>query len=128
MSSSHFIKHMIIESCTDWFCKSWNLWHIINVFGFPWQVFPKDSLMIFDISKAILEVIQTGEMQQLERNLLSSSNCSSSSNLNDDPELGPKPFYGLFGISGLNHHGPSKAKSTAEDALLTSSMKFCNGW
>jgi hypothetical protein len=56
--------------------------------------------MVFDISKAILEVIQTGEMQQLERNMLSYNNCSSSSNLNDDLELGPEPFYGLLGISG----------------------------
>lgn len=69
--------------------------------GFMWQVFPKGSPLVFDISKAILEVIQSGEMQQLEKNLLSSNNCSSSSNLNDDPELGPEPFYGLFGISGF---------------------------
>ena len=56
--------------------------------------------MAIDISKAILEVTQSGEMLQLEKYLLSSSNCSSSIDLNDNPELGPEPFYGLFFVSG----------------------------
>jgi hypothetical protein len=56
--------------------------------------------LAIDISKAILEVTQSGEMLQLEKYLLSSNNCSSSIDLNDNPELGPEPFYGLFFVSG----------------------------
>lgn len=64
------------------------------------QVFPKNSPLTIDISKAILEVIQSGELQQLENNLLSSNNCSTLIDLNNNPKLGPEPFYGLFWVSG----------------------------
>jgi len=54
-----------------------------------------------DISKAILEVTQSGKMTQLENDMLSSNNCSGSADhQNDIPELGPEPFYNLFCISG----------------------------
>ncbi|KAG7941464.1 hypothetical protein I3843_16G044700 [Carya illinoinensis] len=66
-------------------------------FGFA---FPSGSPLVTDISKGILEVKQSGEMKRLEKLLLSSNNCSSSANLNDDLELGPEPFYNLFLISG----------------------------
>lgn len=39
-------------------------------------------------------------MKRLEKYLLSTTNCSSSANLNDDQEVGPEPFYSLFFISG----------------------------
>ncbi|KAL5989535.1 hypothetical protein ACLOJK_010427 [Asimina triloba] len=42
-------------------------------FGF---VFPKGSPLVSDISEAILQVIQSGEMQELEKGLLSFSKCS----------------------------------------------------
>ncbi|KAF6175243.1 hypothetical protein GIB67_030461 [Kingdonia uniflora] len=68
-------------------------------FGF---VFPKGSPLAFDISEAILKVTESGDMQRLEQNMLSSSNCSTlSSNLIiGNPSLSHKPFSGLFLISG----------------------------
>lgn len=74
--------------------------YMFAFFGFISQVFPKGSPLATDISKAILEVTQSGEMQRLEKFLLSSTNCSSSTDLNGDEGLGPEPFYSLFFISG----------------------------
>ena len=49
----------------------------------------------------ILKVTESGEISQMEKQMLSFSNCSSSStDTNDGPILGPWPFFGLFIISG----------------------------
>lgn len=89
----------------EFFLIFWNIFKLLNqllyiIFCSTSQVFPKDSPLAIDISKAILEVTQSGELQQLENNLLSSDNCSSLIDLNNNPELGPEPFYGLFFVSG----------------------------
>jgi hypothetical protein len=70
------------------------------IFCFISQVFSKGSPLATDISKAILEVTQSGEMQRLEEFLLSSNKCSSSTDLKGGIGLGPEPFYSLFCISG----------------------------
>lgn len=65
-------------------------------------MFPKGSSLVLDISEAILRVRESGEVQRLERELLSSSSeCyNSPSNLvDDDPRLGIQPFWGLFLVS-----------------------------
>ncbi|CAK7347541.1 unnamed protein product [Dovyalis caffra] len=64
-------------------------------FGF---VFPKGSPLVLDMSEAILKVVESGEMQQLEE-MLASSNCSSKA-LRDNTSLDLKPFAGLFILSG----------------------------
>ncbi|PON65079.1 Ionotropic glutamate receptor [Parasponia andersonii] len=65
-------------------------------FGFA---FPKGSPLIFDISEAILELTESGDVERLEHAMLSSFNCSSSLKLGGD-SIGPEPFSGLFKISG----------------------------
>lgn len=56
--------------------------------------------MVTDISEAILKVTQSGEIQEMEKQMLFSSNCSSTTDPTDNPPLGPWPFSGLFIISG----------------------------
>ncbi|MCD7461541.1 hypothetical protein HAX54_046397 [Datura stramonium] len=67
-------------------------------FGF---VFPKGSPLAVDISEAVLKVSQSGEINQLEEQMLISSNCSSSSAKEQDPRLGPELFSGPLLISGV---------------------------
>ncbi|KAK3029450.1 hypothetical protein RJ639_037735, partial [Escallonia herrerae] len=66
-------------------------------FGF---VFQKGSPLAEDISEAILKVTEKGTINQLERHMLSFSNCSSSTGVTDGPSLGLAPFSGLFLILG----------------------------
>ncbi|XVE70082.1 hypothetical protein DITRI_Ditri10aG0043300 [Diplodiscus trichospermus] len=68
-------------------------------FGF---VFPKGSRLAYDFSEAILKATESGEMPRLDDYLLSSYNsCSPSTSMSyDSSSLGPRPFAGLFLISG----------------------------
>ncbi|CAH1454312.1 unnamed protein product [Lactuca virosa] len=69
-------------------------------FGF---VFQKGSPLVEDISEAVLKLTQNGEINTLNENMLrSSSNCSLLAQESNGPRgtLGPKPFTGLFMISG----------------------------
>ncbi|XVE70081.1 hypothetical protein DITRI_Ditri10aG0043200 [Diplodiscus trichospermus] len=68
-------------------------------FGF---VFPKGSRLAYDFSEAILKATESGEMPRLDDYLLSSYNsCSPSTAMSyDSSSLGPRPFAGLFLISG----------------------------
>ncbi|XWS25609.1 hypothetical protein CRYUN_Cryun27aG0082500 [Craigia yunnanensis] len=67
-------------------------------FGF---VVPKGSPLAFDFSEAILKATENGEMPRLEEYLLCSYNsCSPSTGIGDGSSLGPRPFAGLFFISG----------------------------
>ncbi|KAJ7966618.1 Glutamate receptor [Quillaja saponaria] len=65
-------------------------------------VFPKDSSLAIDMSEAVLKVIESGETDQLEKDMLSASSCSYSTNgkIQDSRSLGPEPFAGLFYICG----------------------------
>lgn len=65
-------------------------------FGF---VFPKGSPLVTDISEAILQLSENGELNKLEQGMFF-SNCSSSNVQDQDQSLGPGPFYGLFLITG----------------------------
>ncbi|KAM3342051.1 glutamate receptor 2.7-like [Capsicum galapagoense] len=67
-------------------------------FGF---VFPKGSPLAIDISEAVLKVSQSGEINQLEEQMLISSNCSSPSAEVQGPGLGPELFSGPLLISGV---------------------------
>ncbi|PQQ15592.1 glutamate receptor 2.9-like [Prunus yedoensis var. nudiflora] len=64
-------------------------------------VFPKGSPLAFDISEAIVETNERGQVEQLEKEMLSSYNCSSSIKLENENSIGPGPFSGLFLISGF---------------------------
>lgn len=80
------------------------LWNRENntLFVYLFQVFPKGSPLAMDISEAILKVSENGKILELERHMLSFSNCSSSSStgVSTGPRLGPRPFSGLFIVSG----------------------------
>lgn len=65
------------------------------------QVFPKVSPLAVDISEAVLKVSQSGEINQLEQQMLISLNCSSSSAEEQNPGLGPELFSGPLLISGV---------------------------
>uniref|UniRef100_A0A1D1YS45 Glutamate receptor n=1 Tax=Anthurium amnicola TaxID=1678845 RepID=A0A1D1YS45_9ARAE len=66
-------------------------------FGF---VFPKRSLLLPDMTTAILKLFETGVMQEMEDGLLSSYNCSSLPTSNND-SLGVGSFWGLLAIMGV---------------------------
>ncbi|KAJ6344702.1 hypothetical protein OIU76_006264 [Salix suchowensis] len=61
-------------------------------------VFPKGSPLVFDMSEAILKVIESGEMGQLKESL-SPPKCSSDAS-RDNSRLDLEPFAGLFILSG----------------------------
>ncbi|KAG9445865.1 hypothetical protein H6P81_011993 [Aristolochia fimbriata] len=68
-------------------------------FGF---VFPKGSPLVSDLSEAILQITESGEMQELEKGLLSFSTCSSSStdtSTGDQSSLGVDTFWSLILIA-----------------------------
>ncbi|KAK9928477.1 hypothetical protein M0R45_025610 [Rubus argutus] len=95
------------------YCKGYILAgpiHMPSGFAF---VFPKGSPLAIDMSKAILEVREKGQVELLENQMLSSFNCSSSLYSSDDP-IGYEPFSGLFLISG----------SVCAFALLVTSMRI----
>lgn len=64
------------------------------------QAFPKGSTLAVDVSTSIIELIERRKMPQLETTLLSTFNCSSSSQVDGSSSLGPWPFAGLLIISG----------------------------
>ncbi|EEF38776.1 glutamate receptor 3.1 [Ricinus communis] len=71
----------------------------LSGFGF---VFPRGSSLALDISETIIYLTQNGELQQLENEKLSSCKCSKSASNSSSvtQSLGPRPFAGLFIISG----------------------------
>ncbi|KAH0988489.1 hypothetical protein GBA52_015666 [Prunus armeniaca] len=83
------------------YCKGYiNSGPVYKPSGFAF-VFPKGSPLAFDISEAILETNERGQVEQLEKQMLSSYNCSSSIKLENEDSIGPGPFSGLFLISGF---------------------------
>ena len=62
-------------------------------------MFPKGSSLAGDISEAMLSVIESGETEQLEKDMLSTTTCSPSERkAKDGSPLGHQPFLGLFCI------------------------------
>ncbi|GMN24588.1 hypothetical protein TIFTF001_047652 [Ficus carica] len=62
--------------------------------------FPKGSPLAVDFSVAILQLIESGDVEKLEKSMFQSLNCTSSLELGSDP-IGPEPFSSLFTISGV---------------------------
>lgn len=67
------------------------------------QVFPKGSPLVSDISAAILELEESGELQQMEEEMSSFSGCSRK--LFDEDAtirpIEPRSFLGLFVTAGV---------------------------
>ncbi|KAF5203876.1 Glutamate receptor 2.2 [Thalictrum thalictroides] len=88
-----YIKVFLAKHCKDFVVVGPT--YTIGGFGF---VFPKGSPILPDISKAVLEVTESGKLLELENKLLSTYNCSDS-NVHDG-SLGVPSFSGLFYITG----------------------------
>ncbi|XP_057858423.1 glutamate receptor 3.2 isoform X2 [Cryptomeria japonica] len=63
-------------------------------------VFQKDSPLQIDISTAILNLSETGELQHIHDKWLGANSCTSHSKDNGPKELGLNNFWGLFLITG----------------------------
>lgn len=66
-------------------------------FGF---VFPKDSPLVSDISRAVLSLSEDKEMQEIETKWLTSSDCTDSETKVDSSRLSIDSFWGLYLITG----------------------------
>ncbi|KAH9328300.1 hypothetical protein KI387_000408, partial [Taxus chinensis] len=64
-------------------------------------VFPKGSPLQVDISTAILNLSETGELQKIHDKWLSLDRCGSHANQDGPKQLGLKNFWGLFLIIGV---------------------------
>ncbi|KAF5188943.1 Glutamate receptor 3.2 [Thalictrum thalictroides] len=88
-----YVKVFLAKHCKDFVVVGPT--YAVGGFGF---VFPKGSPILPDISKAVLEVTESGKLQELENKLLSAYNCSESKE--HDGSLGVPSFSGLFYITG----------------------------
>ncbi|KAK6784975.1 hypothetical protein RDI58_018430 [Solanum bulbocastanum] len=66
--------------------------------GFAFQ---RDSPLAVDLSTAILQLSENGELQRIHDKWLSTNGCSSQSNPADDTQLSLKSFWGLFLICAV---------------------------
>lgn len=81
------------------YCKGYTTAATYDLGGLGFA-FPKGSTLAVDVSTSIIELIERRKMPQLETTLLSTFNCSSSSQVDGSSSLGPWPFAGLLIISG----------------------------
>ncbi|PIA30585.1 hypothetical protein AQUCO_05500118v1, partial [Aquilegia coerulea] len=88
-----YMKVFLAKNCKDFVVVGPT--YTVGGFGF---VFPKGSPILPDISKAVLEVTESGKLLELQNNLLSAYNCSDSNE--PDGSLGVPSFSGLFYITG----------------------------
>ncbi|CAA0816073.1 Glutamate receptor 3.4 [Striga hermonthica] len=66
--------------------------------GFAFQ---RDSPLAVDMSTAILQLSETGELQRIHDKWLSSNGCSAQANPVDENRLSLKSFWGLFLLCGV---------------------------
>lgn len=64
------------------------------------QAFQRDSPLAVDLSTAILQLSENGELQRIHDKWLSNNGCSSQNNQVDDTRLSLKSFWGLYVICG----------------------------
>ncbi|KAF5197815.1 Glutamate receptor 2.2 [Thalictrum thalictroides] len=89
-----YIRLLMAKYCKEFYVVGET--YKVGGFGF---VFPKGSPMIPDITQAVLEVEESGKLQDLENALLKSSNCSDSDSDSNPYSLGFNSFWGLFLIT-----------------------------
>ncbi|XP_048491891.1 glutamate receptor 3.4 isoform X2 [Beta vulgaris subsp. vulgaris] len=66
--------------------------------GFAFQ---RDSPLAIDLSTAILQLSENGELQRIHNKWLTTGDCSSQSNQAEETRLSLKSFWGLFLICGI---------------------------
>lgn len=64
------------------------------------QAFQRDSPLAVDLSTAILQLSESGDLQKIRDKWLSSTDCSPL-DISDDKPLSLDSFWGLFLISGI---------------------------
>ncbi|KAL2472699.1 Glutamate receptor 3.2 [Forsythia ovata] len=69
----------------------------VGGYGFA---FPKESPLLPDIDKALLNVLETGVVKNLEDDLIASQKCIDIDSDNESIRLSPQSFFGLFIITG----------------------------
>ncbi|XP_020413098.1 glutamate receptor 2.1 [Prunus persica] len=89
-------KVFLAKHCNAVFTKTGSVYKPSG-FGF---VFQKGSPLATDISEAMLEATESGQVEKLEKQMLSSYDCSSPINSNNG-SIGPGPLSGLFLLAGL---------------------------
>lgn len=65
------------------------------------QAFQRDSPLAVDLSTAILQLSENGELQRIHDKWLTNNGCSSQNNQADDTQLSLKSFWGLFLICAI---------------------------
>ncbi|GFQ05272.1 glutamate receptor 3.4 [Phtheirospermum japonicum] len=63
--------------------------------------FPRDSPLAIDLSTAILQLSENGELERIRSKWLSRDKCTPQTNPIDDNRLSLKSFWGLFVICGI---------------------------
>lgn len=70
------------------------------IWGWLWQAFPKGSQLAIDISTAILELAESGQLQRIHDLWLTGEGCTKGNVQLESNELGLSTFWGLFLITG----------------------------
>ncbi|XP_047336098.1 glutamate receptor 2.8-like [Impatiens glandulifera] len=94
-----FLEVPIARLFLSRYCKSFmeaGPTHQIGGYGF---VFPKESPELPDINEALMQVIENGQLKELEDNMVASQKCVDPER-SDSLSLGPGSFWGLFLLSG----------------------------
>lgn len=64
--------------------------------------FPRDSPLVVDMSSAILNLSENGELQQIHKNWFCKANCVAQTSVSSDPnQLHVSNFWGLFLVCGI---------------------------
>jgi hypothetical protein len=64
------------------------------------QVFPRGSPLLPDVTKALLNVSETGRLRDLENRMIASEKCSNGESVDEMSSLSPSSFWVLFSFSG----------------------------
>lgn len=75
---------------------------LIFSFSFLYQAFQRDSPLAVDLSTAILQLSENGDLQKIHNKWLTHEECSMQiTDVSDDSRLSLKSFWGLFLICGI---------------------------
>ncbi|GMY31949.1 glutamate receptor 2.8-like [Fagus crenata] len=69
----------------------------VGGFGF---VFPKGSLLLHDVTKALLNVSECGRLRELEESMIASEKCAKVESIEELSSLSPSTFCVLFILTG----------------------------
>ncbi|KAK8494678.1 hypothetical protein V6N13_053314 [Hibiscus sabdariffa] len=83
------------------YCKGFRAWYPSCDLRGSSVIFPRGSPFVADMSEAMLQLRMSGKFNEMKEEMLSISNCSSSTTAGTLKQgIGPRPFSGLFILSG----------------------------